>query len=340
MSGTSFDGIDLALCSFELKNDLWDFKIEKAETIPYSDEWKRKLKEAEQHQDTYEIDHNYGEYIGKVIRNVFDSNTLRQVDLIASHGHTIFHEPDNGITVQIGSGKSIKNTTGITTISNFRQQDVHLGGQGAPLVPIGDLLIFKDYEYCVNIGGFANLSHKQNGSITAWDICPVNYVLNALTAKLGSPYDKDGRIAEGGSVNSRLLNTLNQLDYYTSPPPKSLAREWVEQNIFPLLSNSSISTEYYIATFTEHAAIQIMKNLKGNGKALFTGGGSYNSYLLERIKAHNPTIQIELPSSELIEFKEALIFAFLGVLRWRNETNTLASVTGAKYDHSAGDIYL
>ena len=333
MSGTSLDGIDLAICTFTKKGN-WEFKIEKQATIKYSDYWKNRLENL--HTKNKKIitttDVEYGAFLGKKIIAFLDNE---KVDFIASHGHTIFHQPENKYTLQIGDGKTIAKTTGITTINDFRILDVSLGGQGAPLVPIGDLHLFPNYKYCINLGGFANISIKKESEITAFDICPVNIVLNQVCKELNIDYDNNGDIAKKGKLVPKLIQQLNQLSFYEKIPPKSLGREWVEKQIIPLIINQK--TEDTLHTFCEHIAIQIGKQLKGN-TALFTGGGVFNQYLMTRIQ-HYSTSEITIPNQEIIEYKEALIFAFLGVLRIRNEVNCLQSVTGAISDNCGGVIH-
>lgn len=333
MSGTSLDGIDLAICTFTKKEN-WEFKIEKQATIKYSDYWKNRLENL--HTKNKKIitttDVEYGAFLGKKIIAFLDNE---KVDFIASHGHTIFHQPENKYTLQIGDGKTIAKTTGITTINDFRILDVSLGGQGAPLVPIGDLHLFPNYKYCINLGGFANISIKKESEITAFDICPVNIVLNQVCKELNIDYDNNGDIAKKGKLVPKLIQQLNQLSFYEKIPPKSLGREWVEKQIIPLIINQK--TEDTLHTFCEHIAIQIGKQLKGN-TALFTGGGVFNQYLMTRIQ-HYSTSEITIPNQEIIEYKEALIFAFLGVLRTRNEVNCLQSVTGADRDNCGGHIH-
>ena len=333
MSGTSLDGIDLAICTFT-KNQQWEYKIEKSYNLKYPIYWKSKLENTHNKKkaEIEQTDIQFGQYIGQII-NVFLNK--KEVDFIASHGHTIFHLPEKNYTLQIGCGKTISQLTRITTINNFRSLDISLNGQGAPLVPIGDLLLFPDYKYCINLGGFANISIKNNKKIVAFDICPANIVLNHICKGLEIEYDHNGNISKKGKIISSLLQQLNQLDFYTSNAPKSLGREWVEENIYPLLKGYKI--EDMLCTFCEHVAIQIGKFLVSES-ALFTGGGVFNSFLMKRIAFHSNT-EIIVPNKELIEFKESLIFAFLGLLRLRNEINCLQSVTGADRDNCGGDIH-
>lgn len=341
MSGTSLDGLDLALCRFDTSIDNWQYQILKAETIPYPEEWLVNLRQLHEADAlTISLIHNaYGRWIGQACKHFLKDSAIKP-ELVASHGHTIFHRPDKGMTLQIGSGADIAATTGITTVCDFRSLDVALGGHGAPLVPIGDKLLFGHYAACVNIGGFANLSFETDGRRMAWDICPANFILNREAAKLGLKMDESGLIARNGTLDSALLHQLNSLDYYRIPGPKSLGREWVEAHIIPILSNSGLKPETILRTFAEHIAVQISRALpaKTGGIALFTGGGAHNHFLMERI-AQLSSIKVEIPGNETIDFKEALIFALLGVLRIRNQNNCLAEVTGASRDNCGGAVY-
>ena len=333
MSGTSLDGIDLAICTFT-KNKQWEFKIDKSETLKYSDYWVKTL--ANLHKKNKKIvtqtDIEYGDFIGRTI-NTFLGN--EQVDFISSHGHTIFHQPQNKHTLQIGDGKTIAKVTGTTTINDFRSLDVSLNGQGAPLVPIGDLHLFPDYKYCINLGGFANISIKEKNTIIAFDICPVNIVLNKICSILNIEYDNNGDTARKGKLIPELLQQLNQLKFYKKLPPKSLSREWVEKHINPLIKDKK--PEDSLRTFCEHISIQIGSFIK-HESTLFTGGGVFNNFLIERIQHHSSS-RIIIPSNTIINFKEALLFGFIGVLKARNEVNCLQSVTGAKRDNCGGVIH-
>jgi len=334
MSGTSLDGVDLAICTFT-KTDKWSFKIEQSETIKYSEFWKSNLAQLhlKSKEEIAQTDKDYAKFLGATIITFLYNE---KVDFISSHGHTIFHEPENNYTLQIGCGKTVSKITKTTTINDFRSLDVSLNGQGAPLVPIGDLHLFSEYKYCINLGGFANISIKENNRITAFDICPVNIVMNEISQKLGFDFDESGEIAKNGKLLPQLLEKLNNLEFYNKQAPKSLGREWVEEFIKPLLLEE-YKTKDILHTFCEHIAIQIGVFLKDKS-ALFTGGGVFNTYLMSRIKRYS-TSEIIIPSKETINFKEALIFAFLGVLRVRNEVNCLKSVTGAKHDNCGGIIH-
>lgn len=354
MSGTSLDGIDLAEIVFNFTEEKWNFKIITAETIPYSSYWKDELQEAINYsQERLErLDFKYTEKLVEEISKFIKKHNILEIDAVCSHGHTILHQPEKGFTYQIGNLPRISKMLGQTVVCDFRVQDVALGGQGAPLVPIGDRLLFSEYDYCLNLGGFANCSFEKKGDRIAFDICPVNIVLNKYAEKLGKDYDEAGNFAASGKVDEALLTKLNTLSFYAKKPPKSLGLEWVQSTIFPLLDASHISSEDILRTFTEHIAIQLanqfsdastepvlsrVEGLSNHASVLITGGGVYNSFLIERLK-NLATVEVIVPSPEIVEYKEALIFGLLGVLKLRDEINCLASVTGASRDHSSGKI--
>lgn len=340
MSGTSLDGIDLVYVKF-LKNDYSCFEIVHSETVPYSGEWKQLLQNAIHFSsdELLSLDVTYGEYLGGVINNFIYDYKIKVVDFIASHGHTVLHQPEKGITVQVGSGKEIVKITKRKVVCDFRTQDVDLGGQGAPLVPIGDELLFSDYDFCLNLGGFSNVSFKENGERVAFDICPVNIVLNYYANKIGLEYDESGKIAASGKVNKKLLEALNSLDFYKKEPPKSLGLEWVLKEVIPLIDEFEKDIPTILRTFVEHIAVQIAEIVKKSKSVLITGGGFFNFFLIERIKFCG-NITIAESTVALVNYKEALIFAFLGVLRVDSQVNCLKSVTGASRDHSSGVVFL
>ena len=339
MSGTSLDGIDILCSNFSFKEE-WKFKIIQFETIPYSLKWKQKLKTLTQFSkvELKQIDDDYSKYLAYQILEFINKNNLKAIDFIASHGHTALHNPDKGYTYQIGNQSVISKILKHKVVCDFRVQDVELGGQGAPLVPIGDELLFSKYNYCINLGGFANISFKENGERIAFDICPVNIILNYYVAKLGLDYDDKGEIAKSGKINKQLLEELNKLPFYNLQPPKSLGFEWVQEIVLPIIESYNLEVRDILRTINEHAAIQISKYLyQNNLKTLITGGGAYNLFLIERIKRLSNS-KIIIPNTDIIEYKEALIFGLLGVLKVRNEINCLKSVTGARKDHSSGRI--
>jgi len=342
MSGTSLDGMDLILCSFLKKNRKWEFTIEKAVTFAYSAEWKSRLtRAAELKAEEFMILHlDYGNHIGDRVKSFLSENGLT-AGLVASHGHTIFHQPARGLTFQLGEGASIASRCDITTISDFRTLDVALGGQGAPLVPVGDELLFSEFRYCLNLGGFANISHSLNGIRIACDICPVNIVLNSLAQRRGMDFDAGGEFGRQGIPCEPLVNELNNLGYYSLPGPKSLGREWVESQYMPVLDKYvDILPENLACSIYEHIVFQLGRYLQkfGPGEILVTGGGTFNTYLVEKISMLKG-ISLVIPDEQIVKFKEALIFAFLGVLRYRDEINCLSSVTGARRDSSSGIIH-
>ncbi|AOW20343.1 anhydro-N-acetylmuramic acid kinase [Urechidicola croceus] len=338
MSGTSLDGVDLVYVSFS-KNGEYSFEIICSKTFSYSDEWKLKLKNAFNQSKILieKLNVEYGIYIGTLINSFISNYNIGKVDFIASHGHTIFHKPEQGYTLQIGDGDSISKLTGYKVVCDFRTQDVELGGQGAPLVPIGDKLLFSEYEYCLNLGGFANISFDKNERRIAFDICPVNIVLNHYANKLGLEYDNKGKIASQGNINTLMLEELNSLSFYTNQIPKSLGFEFVVSKIFPIIEKYNCSEQDILRTFIEHIAIQISLQIKNEGSLLITGGGAFNNFLIERLQKYIKNLII-IPNKTIINFKESLIFAFLGLLRLENKVNCLQSVTGAKKDHSSGII--
>lgn len=341
MSGTSLDGIDVAEIEFSItESSLWDFRIKSAETVAYPPNWKEKLQAAVGYSESAlkELNQNYTDFLGEIISKFINKNSIKNLDAVCSHGHTILHQPQKGVTLQIGNLESLAKQIQQTLVCDFRVQDVALGGEGAPLVPIGDRLLFSGYDCCLNLGGFANVSFEKNGERIAFDICPVNIVLNHYSEKLGKPFDENGKLAASGDLNLELLKKLNALPFYSDPPPKSLGIEWVRKTIFPLPENSGICTQDVLRTFTEHVAQQLSVNLSKNGIVLITGGGAYNLFLIERLKSISK-LEIEIPSPKIIEFKEALIFGLLGVLKLRGEVNVLASVTGAEMDHSSGSVF-
>ncbi|MCY1723137.1 anhydro-N-acetylmuramic acid kinase [Prolixibacteraceae bacterium Z1-6] len=340
MSGTSLDGLDIAAVEFQLQDKKWSFKLCEAKTISYSKDWEEQLKFSPSlHGEELTALHSkYGSFIGEQVKHFIESTNFAP-SIIASHGHTVFHQPEKGYTLQIGNGAAIAAKTNVLTVSDFRTGDVALGGQGAPLVPIGDQLLFSEYSYCLNLGGFANISFGKDGTRQAFDNCPVNFVLNHFAEKKGLPYDKNGDLGRHGNINTELLDRLNKIPFYQLTPPKSLGREWVETEFFPVLNQFNISDADKMRTVYEHVAIQITNSISGKGKMLITGGGAFNSFLIERIKALTTT-ELIIPSKEIIDFKEAIIFAFLGVLRINNINNCLASVTGAKKDSCGGVVYL
>jgi anhydro-N-acetylmuramic acid kinase len=315
--------------------------MQEATTIAYSPELKQQLDTAQQWnaEEFLKLHDRSGRFLGEEARKFIASST-NKVDVIASHGHTIFHQPENHFTFQIGNAAHIAAITGITTVADFRTLDVALGGQGAPLVPIGDRLLFAEYGICLNLGGFANLSVEENGQRMAYDISAFNYVLNYLSKQKGFDFDRDGNMGREGHADQNLVTLLDKLPFYKQTPPKSLAREWVEKKIYPLLKRFPLSVEDLLSSYYEHISSQIAKEIDALNKSsvLITGGGAYNSYFIDLLKAKSKTT-VYIPGKQVIDFKEAIIFAFLGVLRLSEQINTLKSATGATKDSIGGAVF-
>lgn len=347
MSGTSLDGLDVCCATFHRQDGRWSFQIECAKGYSYPEELKRQLGTEAQKMsalDFVALHSAYGDFLGQRV-NDFIREFQVKPDLVASHGHTIFHEPQKKIMYQIGDGAAIAAATHLPTVSDFRRLDIMLGGQGAPLVPIGDRLLFADYNYCLNIGGFSNISFEQEGQRVAFDISPVNYVINHYCRQIGQEFDRDGLIARSGQICIPLLQQLNDMDYYRQAGPKSLGREWVESQVYPLLESHNLALPNLLRTFYEHAALQVTRVVEHHSgpqavgsQMLVTGGGAYNKFLMERMRALCPC-NIVIPDSLIIEYKEALIFAFLGALYMADEPSCLRSVTGAERDNIGGMLF-
>lgn len=341
MSGTSLDGIDLVYAAFNFDGN-WRFEIICAETLPYDKHWEKKLKDLVllTESELQKIDKDYTVYLASTINRFIHKYKIPDIDAICSHGHTALHQPKKKLTYQIGNLPNLSTLLQQTVVCDFRVQDVRLGGQGAPLVPIGDALLFSEFDYCLNLGGFANISTDINNKRIAYDICPVNIVLNHYVNQLGFDFDDRGSIASTGTVNKDLLNQLNNLDFYKEPYPKSLGLEWVYKNVVPLMDSFKLEINDILRTFVEHIAFQISEeiNHKKNASVLITGGGVYHKLLIDKLKEKTDNT-IVIPQKTIIEFKEALIFAFLGVLKLRGDVNCLQSVTGAQYNHSSGAIF-
>ena len=340
MSGTSLDGVDLALCYFDIQKNI-TYKMPLAKTIAYSTYWRSRLLRAVDFssKELVLLDLEYTKYLGDIIKTFIADNNIKDLDAVCSHGHTVLHRPDQGVTLQIGNLEQISKNIQQTVVCDFRVQDLLFGGQGAPLVPLGDRLLFSQYDYCLNLGGFANISKVSSGVSVAYDICPVNVVMNHYAQKLAIPYDSGGELAKSGEILPTILKQLDALSYYRQHPPKSLGVEWVYKELMPILKASKAKEEDVLRTCVAHFASQIVQQLNPGSSVLVTGGGGYNRFLLEQIQA-SIDVTLVLPNKTLIEFKEALIFGLLGVLKLRDEVNCLSSVTGASKDHSSGVVFL
>ena len=346
MSGTSLDGLDICYVRFNFLNDQWQVSELKTKSIDYSTTWRKSLSDAYYYstEEMIALDLSYGDFIATRVKEFMDEEKLtNHVDLVASHGHTIFHQPDKGITVQIGNGQVIANRLQKKVVSDFRSKDVSLGGQGAPLVPIGDRFLFSEYEVCLNLGGIANVSFDKHSERKAFDVSPCNLPLNKIMREdFGKEFDESGKYAAMGICSESLLEALNALQFYQDEPPKSLGLEWLHANFYPLLfgeAHNHLSSKDKLRTIVEHETDQIASVLNQHQlkSILVTGGGAFNGFFIDRLIAKTKG-EIILPSKEIIAFKEALIFAFLCLRSLRGEVNALKSVTGASRDSSGGVI--
>ena len=361
MSGSSLDGLDIAFVEFSETAGTWDYEIKRSACIKYDAGWTRSLQGATHLSALdYQLLHcSFGRFLGEKVRDFIEESGLQhKVNLIASHGHTTFHLPASKMTHQLGDGAAIAAETRLPVVSDLRSMDVAFGGQGAPIVPVGEKLLFPGHHYFLNIGGIANLSadskaisssHASGGQNTfiAFDICAANRVLNMLAAERNLDYDEDGKLASAGQVNEGLLGKLNALEYFSLPYPKSLANSFGTEVIYPLIKEFNLSTEDSLATYTEHIAIQIKNALtpyfsKTQQQVMITGGGAFNTHLVSRIDACLQEINFEsfIPEDEVVIYKEALIMALLGTLRWREQYTVLASVTGASRNSIGGALWL
>lgn len=355
MSGTSLDGIDIAACRFWEENKTWRFEIIDASTYEYSSAEAAILKNAVDLSgaNLISLHHQYGTLIGKKAKLFCDKSQLKP-DYIASHGHTIFHQPNNnfnffntqhatlglnGFTFQLGHGANIAAAAGIKTICDFRTSDVAYGGQGAPLVPIGDELLFSEYNYCLNLGGISNISFNQNGKRTAFDIGICNMALNELAQQASLKFDRDGLLARSGNIEKSLLKQLLAAASKNHINHQSLGYEWYTAHLLPIINAFKCAIENKLCTLCEFIAMQIKPVTSSKSNILVTGGGAKNIFLMECIKQHTQC-QIIYPTEQIIEFKEALIFAFLGLLRVNQQANSLHLVTGASKDAIGGCVYL
>lgn len=355
MSGSSLDGLDIAYVHFHEVAGKWSYEIMHANTYTYTGDWANVLKNAGSLSAfDYQVLHTkYGRFIGEQVNQfINDFDLFHKVDLITSHGHTIFHAPHKKTTCQIGDGAAIAAITELPVISDLRAIDVALGGQGAPIVPIGEKLLLSNYHFFLNIGGITNISFNGPGKYVAFDVCPANRVLNMFAKKAGKPFDDGGSMAEKGKADERVLKQLAMLDYYDLSYPKSLANDFGTDVVFPIIHSYGLSVEDALATQVEHVAIEVKKaakkilsdfSLAGEKyELLVSGGGALNDFLVSRLRFHllELNINVHMPDRTLVEFKEAVIMALIGVLRWREEYNVISSVTGATRNSISGALWL
>jgi anhydro-N-acetylmuramic acid kinase len=352
MSGSSLDGLDIAFVEFDETGGKWNYNIKAAACYTYNEEWINKLKNAtELFAYDYQLLHTaYGKYIGEQINRFIDEHQLQhQVQLIASHGHTTFHVPALAMTGQIGDGAAIAAATEINVVSDLRALDVAFGGQGAPIVPIGEKLLLNEYDFCLNLGGIANISYNKPDGYIAFDVCAANRVLNMLSQKQGKEYDENGALAAAGKTNTALLTQLNGLDYYKQPFPKSLANSFGIDEVFPIVEAAKLTTEDALRTYVDHIVMQLgycIQALQTDAstprKLLVSGGGAFNTFLVKKLQDTLQSLNVEVvvPDAMLINYKEALVMALIGVLRWREEYNVLHTVTGARRSSIGGAVWI
>ena len=347
MSGTSLDGLDLAYCHIWEEKGAWKFDIKKTKSVSYTQEMQEELKNAISlsAEKLIELHNTYGTWLGGQALKFVQEHQL-DVDYIASHGHTTHHRPEMGLTFQVGSGQHLANTSGYKVICDFRTNDLALGGQGAPLVPIGDRTFFGDYDFCLNLGGISNISFNVKGKRIAYDIGLANMILNYITRKVGLEYDEDGKLARSGHINPSMLKRLNSLKYYLQPHPKSIGYEWFLAEVVPIVEDTNDSIENLLHTSIHHICEKIEQQIRLNSNGvdqtlLVTGGGALNSFFMETLQEKlGKATKVIVPEKIIIEFKEALVFALMGVLRIEQQINVLSSVTGAKKDSSSGVVFL
>ncbi len=351
MSGSSLDGLDIVFAHLEEVRGKWSYDIKFADCIPYSSEWINELQRGagKDVPDFLKLNTRYGKYIGEQVNSFIERHAIQhQVQFISSHGHTIFHEPENNTTCQIGDGATIAAVTSLPVISDLRSLDVALGGQGAPIVPIGDKLLFHDYDYWLNIGGIANITVPHNKSMLAFDVCPANQMLNKLAQREGYEMDENGTLAKMGELLPGILDELNEATYYKLPAPKSLSNEAARDLVFPILLESKYDTVDLLHTAVQHIVDQVAECVrrfpvdKDNASMLVTGGGAFNGFLVGQLQKALLALDVtvKIPEPHIIKFKEAVVMALIGTLRWREETNVFSSVTGASRDSISGAIWM
>ncbi len=351
MSGSSLDGLDMVYVTFLEQGGQWSFTLEAADCVVYPNEWAERLRQATElsARDYCLLHTDYGRWLGEQVNAFIDKHHLHyKIAVVGSHGHTTFHMPERRMTGQLGDGAALAATTGLSVVTDLRALDVALGGQGAPIVPIGEKHLFTGIQYFLNIGGIANISSSAT-PVVAFDICAANRVLNMIASLQGLAYDKGGAIAASGTVHIDLLATLDTLDYYRLPYPKSLANDFGTDVVYPLVMSAGLSVPDMLATYTRHVVVQIAAAVKQlaalraepRARLLATGGGACNEFLIQELQTQLAPlgVTVEVPSYDIVQYKEALIMAFMAVLRWRQEYTVLSSVTGALRDSIGGALW-
>ncbi len=350
MSGSSRDGLDIVFALIEEQRGKWSYTLEEAVCEPYPEFWQKALDMdlAMPFPAFLELHSAYGRYLGeRVMAFIQERNLKHRVHFIASHGHTAYHNPGARTGFALGDGAQLAAITGLPVITDLRSMDLALGGQGAPIVPIGDRLLFSDYPFLLNIGGIANLTMRTDSGYLAGDIGPANQVFNRLAGRKGMDMDRGGELAAKGKLSPEILQRLADQEYYRLPMPKSLSNEKALALMDPLWE-SGLEVEDALATAQAHLVAQIVRSLESvhgrekGGRMLVTGGGAFNHQLMAQLSGALAPLSIEpvVPEKELVEFKEALVMALMGVLRWREETNIYGETTGASRDHVGGALWM
>lgn len=348
-SGTSLAGLDLVFVALTEVRGKWTYEIKAAERLAYTPEWEEKLGSAANlpARDYLLLNSEYGHYTGHAVKQFISQHQLdHQVHFITAHGHTVFHVPGQKMTAQLGDGAAIAAVTGLPVISDLRAMDVALGGKGAPILPIAEQLLFPDYRYRVNLGENATIAIQKDEQFLAFDICPCNYILDTLAETLGRAYDDEGKLAAGGVTDQPLLGALNGLAFYNEKYPRTLASKFGTGIVMPMIQQHQLSTQGKLNTYTHHIAAQIEKVVKDllpqeedtSRSLLLTGGGTANTYLVKVIEEVLQPLNITV-TTQNEPFRNALMIALLGALRWRQEPNALASVTGAEKDSVGGALW-
>lgn len=344
MSGSSLDGLDLAFCRFTRHEaGEWEGCILEARTVAFPPALLEDLRRlpAASALELVRTDTAFIRFCAGEVQQLI-AGCGEKPGLIASHGHTVFHNPGAGYTLQIGNGGLLAGLTGIPVVSDFRTLDVGLGGQGAPLVPGAEKHLFPSYQACLNLGGIANLSFPQEAAARGFDVCPCNQLLDLVSSRRGLAFDRDGLLAEKGKVDPDLLQSLRAIPFHRKAGPKSLGNEEVRNIWFPVLAAFETEPEHVLATLCQYIALETAAALPAagpTGRLLITGGGAFHPVLVRGINHACTGWETVVPEKTLISFKEAYCFAFLGLLRWRGENNTLAAVTGARHDAPGGALY-
>ena len=344
MSGTSLDGIDVAVV---------EIRGRRVETIgfvctPYSEAVRSAILGVDRPKGLSHLNFRLGElYARAVLRAV---RRYGPVELIGCHGQTIYHE-GGAHTLQIGEAAVVAERTGVPVVSNFRARDIAAGGEGAPLVPYVDYLLFrhpKRTRIALNIGGIANITVIPAGAapedVLAFDTGPGNMVIDALAREMGMPCDRGGKIAASGRVDRALLDDLLADPYYRRQPPKSAGREQYGAEFVARLKQSGAPMPDLIATATVLTAATVamgVGNSGGEGTDLIvSGGGVHNPQIMAHLAGFLPGIAISTSTDHGVDAdaKEAIAFAVLAYQTWRKRPSNLPSATGARHAVVLGSI--